>query len=110
MPYAVVTANRKHVDQILCHESTMANARPQEEERQGQGWLRTILNAVTIYFAINAVSSFIGGRLGAQKNGTSPDGDVKPASSRGAEQIPALWSLGTVMVSRLKTYVNNIRI
>jgi hypothetical protein len=34
----------------------MANAQPEaEEEQQGSSWMRTIMNAVKVYFAINVV-------------------------------------------------------
>ena len=78
---------------------------PEAQQEEGQGsWFRTILNGVTIFFAINAVSTFIGGRLGAQKTEvTDPSGIVKPAANvQGAAQVPALWPLGTVMVSSLQ--------
>jgi hypothetical protein len=76
---------------------------PEAQEEEGQGsWLRTILNGVMIFVAVNAVSTFIGGRLGGQKaQVTDPDGNVnvKPAGNvQGTAQIPALWPLGTIMV------------
>jgi len=75
----------------------MANAQPDApEERQGAGWYKILLNALMVYFAFNAISSFIGGRLGTQTDGT------RSASTGGVEQIPALWSLGTKMVIQMK--------
>lgn len=65
------------------------------EERQGAGWLRTIANAVMIYFAINTVTMLVGRKFGGQNN-TDANGSVKPAA--GATQVPALWPLGTKMV------------
>ena len=55
---------------------------------------------MTIYFAVNAVTSFISGRLGGSKEVVSPDGTTKPAAAavKGVEQFPALWPLGTQMV------------
>jgi len=76
----------------------MANAQGAAvEAEEGQSWYKTILNAVAIFVAVNAVTSFIGGRLGGQKNVTAPDGTVKPATPA-VEQFPALWNLGTKMV------------
>jgi hypothetical protein len=71
----------------------MANEQAAEEQ-QGSGWLRTVANALMIYFAINTVTSLIGGKFGGQN--TNPDGTVKPAA--GPAQTPALWPLGTKMV------------
>ena len=75
----------------------MANARtadaPAEEQRGG--WYKTLVNAIMIYFALNTVTSLIGGKFGGQKNVTSGDESVKPAA---AAAVPALWSLGTKMV------------
>jgi hypothetical protein len=88
----------------------MANPQPAaaaggQEEQQGQGsWMRSILNGLLIFFAINAASSFLGGKFGAQKNVTSTDGIVKPATNQGAAQIPALWNLGTKMVLTKRVY------
>lgn len=77
----------------------MANAQPDApEEQQGGGWYKTLLNVVVIYFAMNAATSFIGGRFGSQKDVTSSDGGVNPGATRGIEPVPALWSLGTKMV------------
>jgi len=75
-------------------------AEPQQEEEQQTSWGRTILNVVTIYFAVNAVTSFVGSRLGGQKDIVSTDGTSKPAAAgvKGVEQFPALWPLGTQMV------------
>jgi hypothetical protein len=68
------------------------------EEEQGGGWYKTIFNALMIYFAFNAVTSFLGGRLGGQKDNSS-DGTVKTgAVNRAPESIPAFWPLGTKMV------------
>jgi hypothetical protein len=83
---------------------------PEAQEEEGQGsWIRTILNGVMIFFAVNAVSTFIGGRFGGQKaEVTDPTGNVnvKPAANvQGAAQIPALWPLGTMMVRILKFYL-----
>jgi hypothetical protein len=80
----------------------MANdqaGRAEGEEGGGTSWMKTLMNAVAIYFAVNAATSFIAGRLGGQKNATAPDADgiVKPAATS-AEQFPALWDLGTKMV------------
>jgi hypothetical protein len=74
----------------------MANDAPQEEQQQG-GWLRSLLNAVLIYFAVNTVMSIIAGKFGPQKNVTNPDGTI----SHPVNQIPALWTLGTDMVRLL---------
>ena len=76
----------------------MANAQPAAPEQQqgGQSWLRTILNFVAIYFAVNAVSSFVGSRFGAQKD-VSGAGGVKPAGVK-VNEVPALWPMGTKMV------------
>lgn len=78
----------------------MAAEQPRQEEQQQTSWGRTILNVVTIYFAVNAVTSFLGSRLGGQKDVVSTDGTTKPAAAvKGVEQFPALWPLGTHMVS-----------
>ena len=75
----------------------MANAQPAApEQQQGQSWLRTILNFVAIYFAVSAVSSFVGGRFGAQKDVSGDDG-IKPAGVK-VNEVPALWPMGTKMV------------
>src|SRR5207237_8518615 len=75
-------------------------AEQQRQEEQPTSWGRTLLNIVAIYFAVNAVISFIGGRLGGQKDVVSTDGTTKPAAAvKGVEQFPALWPLGTQMVS-----------
>jgi len=81
----------------------MANARqaPAQEEQQEGGWWRTILNAVLIYFAINAATALIGGKLGVQKNATDQDG----SAARGPEQVPPLWPLGTEMVCSVDAQV-----
>jgi hypothetical protein len=77
----------------------MANAQEGGAEREegGTSWMKTIVNAIMIYFAVNAVTSFIAGRMGGQKNVTAPDGTVRPAPTA-AEQFPPLWELGTQMV------------
>jgi len=79
----------------------MANAQAADaaEEQQGRGWYKSIFNAIMIYFAINAATQLLGGKLGAQKDSaTGPDGSVKPAPASRAAEVPALWSLGTKMV------------
>lgn len=85
----------------------MANAQPAAAEQQdGQPWWRTGLNFVAIYFAVNALSGFVGGKFGAQKEVSGTDGVVKPATISGTDQVPALWSLGTKMVIASGTYVD----
>ena len=69
----------------------------QQEQDQG-GWLQTLLRAAMVFIVINAATSFLGGKLGAQKNVTGQAGGAKPANP-GPERIPALWSLGTNMVN-----------
>jgi membrane associated rhomboid family serine protease len=93
---------------VLCKRMTvpspkdMANAQPAAAEQQdGQPWWRTGLNFVAIYFAVNALSGFVGGKYGAQKDVSGTDGGVKPAAVAGANEVPALWSLGTKMVVHL---------
>ena len=77
----------------------MANAQAADapEEQQGGGWYKSIFNALMIYFAFNAGTQLLG-RLGGQKDVTSPDGSVKPAPASRAAEVPALWPLGTKMV------------
>ena len=79
----------------------MANAQAANapEEQQGGGWYKSIFNALMIYFAMNAATQLLGGKLGGQKDTvTGPDGSVKPAPANRAVEVPALWSLGTKMV------------
>jgi len=73
----------------------MANAQNEGQEEQQGSWMRTILNALMIYFAINAVTSFLGGRLGQQQNGTSTDSGGGQVQQNAAS---ALWPFGTKMV------------
>jgi hypothetical protein len=77
----------------------MANAEQPaaQEQQEGRSWVRTAFNFIAIYFAVNAFSSFIGGKFGVQKDAPGTDG-VKPATVQGAKEIPALWPLGTKMV------------
>jgi len=80
-------------ERSTCGEA-MANAQNNGQEEQQGSWMRTILSALMVYFAINAVTSFLGGRLGPQQN-------VSSASSGGQAQqnaASALWPLGTKMV------------
>ena len=86
----------------------MVNAQPAAdapEEQQGGGWYKTIFNAIMVYFAINAATQLLGGKLGGQKDAvTGPDGSVKPrGATQAAEPVPALWSLGTKMVFHLES-------
>jgi len=86
----------------------MANAQEgrTDGEERGQSWMRTLLNAIMIYFAVNAVTSFFVGKIAGPKNATAPaaDGQVKPAATT-AQQFPPLWDLGTKMV--MSKYSNN---
>lgn len=75
------------------------NAQNEGQEEQGS-WMRTIINALMIYFAINAATSFIGGKFGAQKDvsaGTT-GGQTQQAKNTASPTVPALWPLGTKMV------------
>jgi hypothetical protein len=74
----------------------MANAAQNEGQEEQGSWMRTILNAVLIYFAINAVTAFVGGRLGPQKNVTSDGAQGQPGTTNPA--VSALWPFGTKMV------------
>ena len=87
----------------FCHRaSEMANAQPDaQEEQQGSSWMRTIMNAVMVYLAINTVTQLIGPRLGSQTTTTGPDGTVTTNAPHAVEAIPALWSLGTKMACPL---------
>jgi hypothetical protein len=79
----------------------MANEPAAVEQQEGQSWMRTALSFVAIYFAVNAVSSFVGGKWGAQKDVSGTDGVVKPAAIQGVANVPALWPMGTKMVDTL---------
>ena len=74
----------------------MANAQNEGQEEQQGSWMRTILNALMVYFAINAVTSFLGGRFGPQQNVTSADSAGGQVQQNAAS---ALWPFGTKMVS-----------
>jgi len=79
----------------------MANPNAQQQdagEQQQSSWWRVILNAVTAYMVISAVSQLLVGKFGPQKNVTAPDGSVKPAANQAAPQFTPLWSQGTKMV------------
>jgi len=84
----------------------MANARPEaEEEQQGSSWMRTIMNALMAYLAINVVTQLIGGKFGPQKTATTaPDGSVTANAPKGVPAVPALWPLGTKMACQLFWY------
>ena len=78
----------------------MANAQPEaEEEQQGSSWMRTIMNAIMVYLAINVVTQVIGGKFGGQKTATTtaPDGAVTTNAPKAVPAVPALWPLGTKM-------------
>jgi len=76
----------------------MANEQPEaQEEQQGRPWMRTIMNAIMVYLAINTVTQLIGGKFGSPKTTTAPDGTVTTNAPKAVEATPALWSLGTKM-------------
>ena len=81
----------------------MANAQLEaEEEQQGSSWMRTIMNALMVYLAINVVTQVIGGKFGGQKTATTtPDGPVTTNAPKAVPAVPALWPLGTKMACQL---------
>jgi hypothetical protein len=84
---------RPRSKKVVNFANEMANEPAAAEQQEGQSWMRFAFNFVAIFFAVNAVSSFVGGKWGAQNDVSGGAG--KPA---GVANVPALWSMGTKMV------------